>query len=92
MLVVSACSALMGLSSHIYGLKIAERFRQVLHLSLIFLWVSLMMTLNGWFTEINFWVFFLEFLVSYVVISFAIFQYETHRLKKINQKLQELQK
>lgn len=92
MLVVTVCSGLMGLSSYVYALEIAPRLRQLLHLSLIFFWVSLMMTVNGWFTEVNFLSFFIEFLVIYLVISFAMFQYEKHQTKRINQKLSELRK
>ncbi|WP_161979061.1 DUF3021 domain-containing protein [Streptococcus sp. S784/96/1] len=92
MVVVTACSSLMGLSSYVYELKMAPRLRQLLHLSLIFLWVSLMMTLNGWFTEVNFLFFFIEFLVIYLVISFVIFQYEKQQTRRINLKLSELRK
>lgn len=92
MLVVAVCSGLMGLSSYAYALKIAPRLRQLLHLSLIFLWVSLMLTVNGWFTEVDFLSFFIEFLVIYLIISFAIFQYEKQQTRRINQKLRELRK
>lgn len=92
MVVVSLCSACMGLSSIVYALNWGMRYRQVLHLSLIFLWVSLMMWLNGWFSEVNFLGFFIEFLGIYLLVSFAIFQYEKKKLEKINQKLSELRK
>lgn len=92
MVVVAICSACMGLSSLVYALNLGLRYRQMLHLSLIFLWVSLMMWLNGWFTEVNLLSFLIEFLGIYLLISFATFQYEKKKLEKINQKLRELQK
>lgn len=90
MLVVVCYSALMGISSLIYQLKLPLRYRQLLHFSLIFLWVSLMMQTNGWFKEVSFVNFFLEFVVIYLLISFVMFQYEKYQIRKINQKLSEI--